>query len=53
MLLYGKKSRLIEWNKAYPISETATHRNEVLYRLGNVRNPFIDSPDLATAIWDA
>jgi len=49
----GKKSRLLEWNKAYPIDETETHRNEVLYQLYNVRNPFIDYPNLATAIWGA
>jgi hypothetical protein len=47
----GKKSRLLEWNKAYPVDPTETHRNEVLYKLYNVRNPFIDCPSLATSIW--
>jgi len=47
----GKKSRLLEWNKTYPIDATEIHRNEVLYKLYNVRNPFIDYPSLATSIW--
>jgi uncharacterized protein len=49
----GKKSRLFEWNKAYPVDQTEIHRNEVLYKLYNVRNPFIDHPELATSIWGA
>jgi endonuclease I len=47
----GKLSRLLEWNLTYPVDETETYRNEVLYKLYNVRNPFIDYPSLATSIW--
>jgi endonuclease I len=49
----GKLSRLLAWNKAYPVDKTETYRNEVLYKLYNVRNPFIDHPELATSIWGA
>ena len=47
----GKKSRLLEWNQAYPVDATKIHRNNVLCQLYNVRNPFIDYPNLATTIW--
>lgn len=49
----GKKSRLLEWNKQYPVDATEIKRNEVLFKLYNVRNPFIDHPSWAAAIWEA
>lgn len=47
----GKLSRLLEWNTTYPVDPTETYRNEVLAKLYNVRNPFIDYPVLASHIW--
>ncbi|MTH30689.1 endonuclease [Myroides pelagicus] len=47
---------LLEWNAADPVSDLEIQRNEYLgnasnnYGQGN-RNPFIDNPHLATAIW--
>lgn len=49
----GKLSRLLEWNKTYPVDATETYRNKVLANLYNVRNPFIDFPSLATTIFGA
>lgn len=43
---------LIDWNKVDTVSKFEKHRNnQVAIYQGN-RNPFIDYPDLASAIWD-
>jgi len=41
----------LEWNVEDPVSEYELVRNEVLNDMQGNRNPFIDNPYLATAIW--
>lgn len=53
MKTMGKLSRLLEWNRQYPVDATETFRNKVLAEMYNVRNPFIDCPSLADSIWRA
>jgi deoxyribonuclease-1 len=40
------------WHKADPVDEMEIHRNETFYGHTNVRNPFIDMPELADVILD-
>ena len=48
----GVLSDLLEWNKIDPPSEYEIHRNNLLYKnFTNNRNPFIDFPEWADAIW--
>ena len=43
---------LLAWNKLDPVDEYEIHRNNLLYRnYTNNRNPFIDFPNWADAIW--
>lgn len=44
---------LLEWNEQDPVSQKEINRNNVIYNdyQGN-RNPFIDHPEYARAIWD-
>ncbi len=49
----GRKSDLLAWNVTYAPSAQEKYRNEYLFKEYNVRNPFIDYPNLATAIWGA
>lgn len=41
----------LEWNAEDPVSAVEVNRNEVIYSMQGNRNPFIDNPYLATAIW--
>ncbi|MBO7573329.1 MAG: endonuclease [Bacilli bacterium] len=48
----GVLSDLLAWNKLDPVDEYEKHRNNLLYRnFTNNRNPFIDFPSWADAIW--
>ena len=48
----GLLSDLLAWNKLDPVDEYEIHRNNLLYRnYTNNRNPFIDFPSWADAIW--
>ena len=48
----GGLSDLLAWNKLDPVDEYEMHRNNLLYRnFTNNRNPFIDFPSWADAIW--
>ena len=47
----GKLSDMLAWNNEYPVDITETHRNEVIYGDYNLRNPFIDHPELADIIF--
>ena len=48
----GVLSDLLAWNKLDPVDEYEMHRNNLLYRnFTNNRNPFIDFPSWADAIW--
>ena len=43
---------LLAWNKLDPVDEYEIHRNNLLYKnYTNNRNPFIDFPSWADAIW--
>ncbi len=41
-----------QWHKADPVDEMEIRRNKKIYELQNVRNPFIDMPELADSIKD-
>ena len=48
----GLLSDLLAWNKLDPVDEFEIHRNNLLYRnFTKNRNPFIDFPEWADAIW--
>ena len=48
----GLLSDLLAWNKLDPVDEYEIHRNNLLYNnYTNNRNPFIDFPCWADAIW--
>ncbi len=42
---------LLEWNAEDPVSNIEQQRNEVVATAQGNRNPFIDNPAFATAIW--
>ena len=44
-------SLLLEWNKKDPVDSIETFRNEEVYKVQGNRNPFIDHPEYADAIW--
>lgn len=59
---FGKLSDLLEWNRTYPPDERERRRNHLIHtgvRVSNKalfqsnRNPFVDYPDLADAIFTA
>lgn len=41
-----------KWNKEYPVDEFEKERNEKIFRIEKVRNPFIDYPELVDLISD-
>lgn len=47
----GVASELLAWNTAYPVTDSEITRNEYVATLTGVRNPFIDHPEAALAIW--
>lgn len=48
----GNLNDLLEWNKLDPVDEYEIHRNDLIYNnFQHNRNPFIDFPDWADAIW--
>lgn len=42
---------LLEWNELDPVDEIERTRNEAVYDIQGNRNPFIDHPEYASAIW--
>ena len=44
---------LLEWHELDPVDEWEIRRNEETAKIQGNRNPFIDYPDLAEAIWGA
>ena len=42
---------LAEWNALDPVDEIEMTRNEEVFKLQHNRNPFIDHPEYANAIW--
>jgi hypothetical protein len=49
---HGKLSQLLLWNVEDPPDDFEQNRNDVIYyQYQNNRNPFIDHPEFADAIW--
>ncbi|AOH56870.1 ribonuclease [Peribacillus muralis] len=49
---HGKLSVLLKWNEQDPVDAFERNRNEVIYnKYQHNRNPFIDHPEWASAIW--
>lgn len=42
---------LLKWHKEDPVDPTETLRNEQVFKIQGNRNPFIDHPEYADAIW--
>lgn len=42
---------LMKWHKQDPVSQKELDRNEAIYDIQNNRNPFVDHPEFAQAIW--
>lgn len=42
---------LLQWHADDPVSQYETDRNDAAYSFQGNRNPFIDHPELASAIW--
>jgi len=42
---------LLKWSRMDPVSDKELARNEVVYKLQNNRNPYIDHPELVEYIW--
>lgn len=48
----GRLSTLLAWNAADPVDDFEMRRNDVIYeRYQRNRNPFVDHPEWADAIW--
>lgn len=43
---------LLEWHEQDPVSQKELDRNNAIYNIQGNRNPFIDRPIFANAIWD-
>ncbi len=42
---------LLEWNELDPVDAIETTRNEAVFNIQHNRNPFIDHPEYAAAVW--
>ncbi len=42
---------LLKWNESDPVDQSEITRNEEVYKIQGNRNPFIDHPEYAEAIW--
>ncbi|KON87765.1 ribonuclease [Sporosarcina globispora] len=50
---HGKMSVLLQWHKEDPVNDNERRRNEIIYSdFQHNRNPFIDHPEWASAIWE-
>ncbi|MBG9587880.1 endonuclease [Cytobacillus firmus] len=50
---HGRMSVLLEWHKEDPVDDKERRRNEIIYTdYQHNRNPFIDHPEWASAIWE-
>ena len=49
--ILGKLSTLLEWHVLDPVDDFEVNRNEVIYSYQQIRNPFIDHPELVDYIW--
>ena len=46
------KDMLLEWASQDPISQKETDRNNKVYNIQHNRNPYIDHPEYAQAVWN-
>ena len=49
--IFGVLSTLLQWNEQDPVDDFERNRNEVVYSYQGNRNPFIDHPEYANAIY--
>ncbi|MEE4197680.1 MAG: endonuclease [Bacteroidales bacterium] len=49
---FGKLSTLLQWNEEDPVDDFERNRNEVVYSYQGNRNPFVDHPGFAEAIYN-
>jgi len=50
---HGKQSVLLQWHKEDPVDQFERERNDIIYSdYQHNRNPFIDHPKWASAIWE-
>lgn len=47
----GRESVLLEWNRQDPVDDFERHRNDVIFDIQGNRNPFIDHPEWADAMF--
>jgi len=50
-LLPWAQDMMMQWAQQDPVSQKEIDRNEAVYALQHNRNPFIDHPEYASAIW--
>lgn len=50
-LLPWAQNMMMQWAASDPVSQKEIDRNEAVYALQHNRNPFIDHPEYANAIW--
>lgn len=48
---WGYLNTLLEWHELDPVDEFESHRNDLVYTLQNNRNPYIDHPEYARAVF--
>lgn len=48
---WGYLDTLLEWHEQDPVDEFESHRNDLVYELQNNRNPYIDHPEYARAVF--
>lgn len=50
---FGNLCTLLEWHQADPVDEMEVNRNHTIYEFQGNRNPFIDHPEWAQAVFGA
>ena len=48
---WGYLDTLLAWHEADPVDEFEAHRNDLVYTIQNNRNPYIDHPEYARAVF--
>ena len=48
---WGYLDTLLEWHEADPVDEFESHRNDLVYEVQHNRNPYIDHPEYARAVF--
>lgn len=50
---FGKLSTLLAWHRADPVSDDERRRNDRIFALQGNRNPFVDRPEFAEAVYQS